>query len=77
MRPSPPASLLDLHISLRTTRNVAPDHSIEFEGLTYKIAATLKKSVTVLDHPKSKFWVLEENPNLIRPNILAHFSLAL
>ena len=75
MRHAPPASLLDLHISLRTTRKVAPDHSIEFEGLTYKIAAPLKKSVIVLYHPKSKFWVLEENPHLIWPNILGHFSL--
>jgi hypothetical protein len=33
-RPSPPTALLDLHLSLRTTRKVAPDHSMEFEGRT-------------------------------------------
>jgi hypothetical protein len=75
IRPSPPTALLDLHLSLRTTRKVAPDHSIEFEGRTYKIAPTLKKSVTVLYQPQSKLWVLEEPPNLIWPNILGHFSM--
>jgi hypothetical protein len=75
IRPSPPTALLDLHLSLRTTRKVAPDHSIEFEGRTYKIAPTLKKSVTVIYHPQSKLWVLEELPNLIWPNILGHFSM--
>jgi hypothetical protein len=62
-------------LSLRTTRKVAPDHSIEFEGQTYKIAPTLKKSVTVIYHPQSKLWVLEEPPNLIWPSILGHFSM--
>lgn len=75
IRPSPPTALLDLHLSLRTTRKVAPDHSIEFEGQTYKIAPTLKKSVTVIYHPQSKLWVLEEPPNLIWPSILGHFSM--
>ena len=75
IRPSSPTALLDLHLSLRTSRKVAPDHSIEFEGRTYKIAPTLKKSVTVLYHPQSKLWVLEEPPNLIWPNILGHFSM--
>ena len=75
IRPSPPSALLDLHLSLRTTRKVAIDHAIEFEGRTYKIAPTLKKTVTVLYHPQSKIWVLEEPPNMIWPNILGHFSL--
>jgi hypothetical protein len=58
IRPSLPTALLDLHLSLRTTRKVDPDHSIEFEGRTYKKAPTLKKSVTVLYHPQSILWVL-------------------
>jgi hypothetical protein len=75
IRPSPTKALLDLHLSLPTTRKVAPDQSIESEGRTYKIAPTLKKSVTVFYHPQSKLWVLEEPPNLIWPNILGHFSM--
>lgn len=75
LRPSPPASLLDLHLSLRTTRKVSAAHTIDFEGRTYQIAPTLKKTVTALYHPNSKLWILEEPPNLIGPNILGHFSL--
>jgi hypothetical protein len=75
LRPSPPASLLDLHLSLRTTRKVSAAHTIDFEGRTYQIAPTLKKTVTALYHPNSKLWILQEPPNLIWPNILGHFSL--
>jgi hypothetical protein len=75
LRPCPPASLLDLHLSLRTTRKVSAAHTIDFEGCAYQIAPTLKKTVTALYHPNSKLWVLEESPNLIWPNILGHFSL--
>jgi hypothetical protein len=75
IRPCPAATLLDLHLSLRTTRRVNADHSIEFEGRHYPISPTLKKRVTVLYHPQSKIWILEEPPNLIWPNILGHFSL--
>jgi hypothetical protein len=75
IRPCPVDTLLDLHLSLRTTRRVNTDHSIEFEGRCYPISPTLKKRVTVLFHPQSKIWILEEPPKLIWPNILGHFSL--
>jgi hypothetical protein len=77
IRPSPPTTPHDLHLSLRTTRKVTPDHSIEFEGRTYKIAPTLRKSVTTIYHPQSKTWVPEEPLHLIWPNILRHFPYKL
>jgi len=75
MRPTPPAALLDLHFSLRSTRRVNNDHTIDFEGQNYEISATLRKSVTLLHHPNLRFWVLEHPPKDLWPPILAHFTL--
>ncbi len=75
LRPCPPASLLDLHFSLRASRRVSNDHCIEFDGRRFQIAPTAKKHVTVLFHPNSKLWALEDPPSSLRPTILGHFSL--
>lgn len=75
LRPCPNASLLDLHFSLRASRRVHNDHSIEFDGRSYQIAPTRKKYVTTLFHPASKLWVLEEPPKERWPTILGQFSL--
>lgn len=75
LRPPPALTLLDLHLSLRSTRRVYNDSTIEFDGKAYQITPTLKKHVTVLFHPFSKLWVLEQKPDRIWPTILGHFSL--
>lgn len=75
LRPCPPASLLDLHFSLRASRRVSNDHCIEFDGRRLQIAPTSKKYVTILFHPNAKLWVLEDAPSSIWPTILGHFSL--
>lgn len=74
-RPCPPASLLDLHFSLRASRRVANDHSIEFDGHRFQIAPTAKKYVTILFHPNQQLWVLEEHPSSVWPTVLGRFSL--
>ncbi len=75
MRSCPPSSLLDLHLSLRTSRRVNNDHTIDFEGHNYEISATKRKSVTIVHHPDSKFWVVELPPKDVWPSILGAFSL--
>ena len=75
LRPPPAPSLLDLHLSLRASRKVHNDSTIEFDGKPFQIAPTSKKYVTVLFHPHSKLWVLEDKPDHIWPTILGHFSL--
>ncbi len=62
MRPSPPAALLDLHFSLRCSRRVNNDHTIDFEGHNFEVASTLRKTVTLVHHPRRQFWVLEHPP---------------
>jgi len=73
--PCPPAALLDLHLSLRTSRRVNHDQTIDFEGLAYEIAPTQRKTVTIVQHPKRKFWVLEHPPTDVWPPILGAFTL--
>ena len=75
MRPVPASRLLDLHLSLRFSRRVNNDHTIDFEGMNYEIAYTQKKSVTIVHHPNRRFWVVEHLPNDIWPPILGAFSL--
>jgi hypothetical protein len=75
LRPTPEASLLDLHLSLRSTRKVHLGHIIQFDGRDYEIAPTSRKSVTVLFHPFSKLWVLEEPPKAIWPTVLGAYTL--
>jgi len=75
MHPAPPASLLDLHLSLRCRRRVNNDHSIDFEGLNYDISATLRKSVIIIYHPNRQFWVVEHPLLNVWPPILGHFTL--
>ena len=75
MRPTPPPALLDLHLSLRCSRRVNPDHTIDFEGHNYAVAPALRKTVTLVYHPCSRFWILEHPPTDVWSTILAHFTL--
>lgn len=75
LRPAPQPSLLDLHLSLRCSRRVNNDHSIDFEGKNYEIAPTARKTVTIILHPKKRFWVVEHAPTTLWPPILGAFTL--
>ena len=44
IRPCPPSALLDLHFSLRTSRRVNNDHTIDFEGQTTRSRPPLGNS---------------------------------
>jgi hypothetical protein len=75
LRPCPESALLDLHFSLRCSRRVNHDHTIDFEGCNYEIASTQRKTVTILHHPQTRFWVLEHPPTTLWPAILGAFNL--
>jgi hypothetical protein len=75
LRPCPLPALLDLHFSLRLRRRVNNDHTVDFEGHNYEIAPTTKKFVSILHHPGRKFWVLEEPPTDVWPNVLGCYTL--
>ena len=75
MRSAPPAALLDLHLSLRCSRRINHDQTIDFEGHNYQIASTLRKTVTIVHHPQRRLWILEHPPTDVWPTILAHFTL--
>ena len=72
LRPPP---LLDLHLSLRLSRRVNNDQTVDFEGRNYEISSTLRKLITIVHHPKRQFWVVENPPLDVWPSILAHYSL--
>ena len=63
MRPVPPATLLDLHLSLRCRRRVDNAHSIDFAGRNCDITANLRKSVIIVYHPRRKFRVVMSIPS--------------
>lgn len=75
LRPCPAAALLNLHLSLRLRRRVNNDHTVDFEGQNYEIMPTTKKFVSILHHPGRKFWVLEEPPSDVWPNVLGTYTL--
>ena len=75
LRPTPVSSLLDLHFSMRLTRRVNNDQTIDFEGRNYEIGSTLKKSVTIIHHPGRKFWAVGHPPKAVWPPILGTFGL--
>ena len=75
LRPTPVSSLLDLHFSMRGTRRVNNDQTIDFEGRNYEIAATSRKSVTIVHHPDLKFWVVDHTPKDLWPPILGTYGL--
>jgi hypothetical protein len=75
IRPSAPSSLLDLHLSLRCSRRVNNDLTVDFDGHNYEIASTLRKTVTLIHHPHRRFWIVEHPPKDIWPPILAAFTL--
>jgi hypothetical protein len=75
LRPTPSATLLDLHFSLRSTRRVHPGPFIDFDGRSHEIAPTSRKVVTVLFHPLQKLWVLDHRPKDSWPPVLGHFTL--
>jgi hypothetical protein len=75
LRPCPPSSLLDLHLSLRCTRKVNNDHTIEFDGRSFQIAPTLRKFVHIVFHPNLRFWALDGPPTLRWSPVLGAFTL--
>lgn len=75
LRPTPIAALLDLHFSLRSSRQVHLRHIIQFDGHDYEISPTDRKSVAVLFHPNRKLWVLDSAPKSTWPPILGVFTL--
>jgi len=75
LRPSPDSSMLDLHFSLRCSRRVNNDHSIDFEGHQYEITPTKRKTVAIIHHPNRRFWVLQYPPKAVWPPILGAFDL--
>ena len=75
MRSCPAPTLLDLHLSLRSSRRVNNDHTIDFEGHNYEISGTKRKTVTIVHHPSTKFWVLEVPPKTVWPIVLGAFTL--
>ena len=75
LRPTPVSNLLDLHFSMRGTRKVNNDQTIDFEGRNYEIATTARKSVTIVHHPNLKFWVVDHSAKDVWPPILGTFGL--
>lgn len=75
MRPCPDPALLDLHFSLRCSRRVNTDQTIDFQGCNYEIADTPRRHVTIAYHPDRQFWVLPHAPNTVWPSVLGHFTL--
>ena len=75
IRPCPAPSLLDLHFSLRHSRRVNLDQTIDFAGQNYVIAPTTRKSVTIILHPDRKLWILQHPPTAVWPPVLGQFSL--
>ena len=75
LRDCPLPTLLDLHFSLRTSRRVNNDHTIDFEGRNYEIAPTKRKTVTIIHHPNHCFWVCEQPPKDVWPTVLASYTL--
>lgn len=77
-RPCPPATLLDLHLSLHFRRRTNSDHQIDFLGRSWPIAPTGRSSVTLIHHPQRQFWVVTQPPSPPLnhwPDILGQFSL--
>lgn len=75
---TPDAALLDLHLALYLRRKLNSDHTIDFLGNNYPVAATPQKNVTIVHHPERKFWVIPHPPKKnapIWPTILASHSL--
>jgi len=75
LAPTPPTSLLDLHLSLRVTRKVHTGPYVEFDGQSYEIAPNDRKLVTVIYHPRHQLWITDHKPKLTWPPILGHFTL--
>ncbi len=75
MHPCPPPALLHLHLSLRCSRRVNNDLTIDFEGHNYELSPTQRKFVTLVHHPGRRFWVVEHPPKDVWPPILGAFSI--
>ena len=77
-RPCPPATLLDLHLAVQSSRRVNADQQIDFLGRSWPIAPTQRKTVTIIHHPHRQFWVVTQAPSAPLnnwPEILGKFSL--
>ena len=75
IRPCPVSPLLDLHMSLRYSRRVNLDQTVDFDGQNYQIAPTSRKSVTILLHPQRRLWILQHPPTAVWPPVLGSFTL--
>jgi hypothetical protein len=77
-RPCPPATLLDLHLAVQSSRRVNADQQVDFLGRSWPIAPTQLKTVTIIHHPFRQFWILTQAPSAPLnhwPEILGKFSL--
>lgn len=77
-RPAPPAALLDIAFALYERRRINPDHTVDFLGTPWPVAATARKTVGIIHHPHLRFWVVETLPDHrkpIWPTVLAEYSL--
>lgn len=78
LRPTPPRTLLDLHLALVFSRRLYRDHTVEVLGQTYPVTPCTLKLVTIVLHPGTRFWVLPHPPTAhhpVWPTILASHSL--
>jgi hypothetical protein len=78
LRPTPPRSLLDLHLAIAFKRRLNRDHSVDLFGASWPVYASHLKVVFILLHPSSRFWVLPHLPDPkkpIWPTVLAAHSL--
>ena len=75
LRPTPVSSLLDLHFSMRGTRKVNNNQTIDFEGRNHEVATTARKSVAIVHHPNLEFRVVNHPPKDVWPTIFGNFGL--
>lgn len=78
LRPSPPRTLLDLHLSIVFSRRLYADHTVELFGRSYPVSSCSLKNVTIVLHPDLRFWVLPHPPSPnhpLWPPVLASHSL--
>jgi hypothetical protein len=78
LQPTPPRTLLDLHLSICFTRRLGRDHTVELFGRAWPVATCHLKLVTIVLHPGLRFWVLPHLPsaqNPLWPTVLASHTL--
>lgn len=63
------AKLLDLHLALHCQRRLNSDHTVDFLGRSWPVAASLRKNATIVHHPDRKFYVLAHAPDPSTPSL--------